>query len=468
MITTTSRTALTLALFLAGNLAPALAADDDGKDKSPPTGLPDASIASSLPNNGDPSGTRAALAARGITSGLSYIGEVLGNTSGGVKRGSIYAGRAEFYTDIDFEKLAGWKGLTFHVNAYQIHGQGLSTNNLQNFLTVSYIEATPATRLFEVWFEQSLLNDKLSVRFGQLAADSEFISTETGAQFVNTMVGWPLTFAANLPSGGAAYPLATPGVRVKLAPTENVALLLGFYNGDPAGPRCRDAQGNVGDPQDCNDHGLDFRLGDDLFAIVEAQVKYNAGFVSQPLPGVLKFGGWNHFGDFDDNRSDAAGVSMAFSGNDPRRRSGKFALYAMVDQQVFAGASSQAVNVFARVTSTQDDRNAIGFYADGGIKFSGFVPGRPDDAFGVAVGYARVADGLRAATADSVIAGAGTLVADYEAVLELSYTAQIIPGWTLQPDFQYVWHPGARLADDGNGKAIGDAAVFGLRTTLNY
>jgi porin len=468
MIRTTCYTATALAVLLACNLSPARAADDDGKDKGPPTGLPEASIASSLPQNGDPSGTRAALAARGITGGLNYIGEVLGNTSGGVKRGSIYAGRAEFYTDIDFDKLSGWKGLTFHVNAYQIHGQGLSTNNLQNLLPVSYIEATPATRLFEVWFEQSLFNDKLSVRFGQLAADSEFATSETAGQFINGTFGWPTSFAANLPSGGAAYPLATPGVRVKIAPSENATLLIGLFNGDPAGPRCRDAQGNVGDPQDCNDHGLDFRLGDDLFAIVEAQVKYNVGSSSKPLPGVLKVGGWNHFGDFNDNRFDAAGVSVAFSGNDPRRRSGKYALYAMVDQQVFAGAGSQSINMFARVTGLQDDRNDVGFYADGGVKFSGFVPGRPNDTFGAAVGYARVADGLRAATRDNVISGAGTLVADYEAVLELSYTAQIIPGWTLQPDFQYVWHPGARLGDDGNGKPIADAAVFGLRTTLNY
>jgi hypothetical protein len=40
----------------------------------------------------------------------------------------------------------------------------------------------------------------------------------------------------NLPSGGAAYPLSTPGVRLKVDPVKNVSLLLAVLNGDPAGP----------------------------------------------------------------------------------------------------------------------------------------------------------------------------------------------------------------------------------------
>jgi len=39
---------------------------------------------------------------------------------------------------------------------------------------VSYIEADRRRlRLFEMWFEQKLLDDKLSIRIGQIAADSE-------------------------------------------------------------------------------------------------------------------------------------------------------------------------------------------------------------------------------------------------------------------------------------------------------
>lgn len=431
------------------------------KDDGPPSGIPTPSIAASLPGNGDPSGSRAALAGIGITGGINYIGEVLGNASGGVKRGAIYEGRLELYGDVDFEKLAGWKGLTFHANAYQIHGDGLTAHNLQNLFPVSYIEATPATRLFELWFEQALIQDKLTVRFGQLAADSEFFTSETATQFINGTFGWPTSFALSLPSGGPAYPLATPGVRVMFAPTEAATFRAAVFNGDPAGPNCQ------GDPQRCNDNGLDFRLKDAPFAIAEAQFKYNQDKGSSALPGTIKVGGWKHFGQFNDQRFDANGLSLANSPNDPLRYRGNTALYAMIDQQIFAGPSGRSVNAFARITGSPGDRNTAELYLDGGLKFAGFIHGRPDDTFGAAVAYARISGDARGLDRDNVALGNQSVVRDYEALIELSYTAQIVPGWTLQPDFQYIWHPGGRI-DDANGKPIGDAAVIGLRTTVNY
>ena len=38
--------------------------------------------------------------------------------------------------------------------------------------------------------------------------------------------------------------------------------------------------------------------------------------------------------------------------------------------------------------------------------------------------------------------------------------AQIVPGWTVQPDLQYIWHP--------SGVAGRDAKVVGIRTMLKY
>ena len=38
---------------------------------------------------------------------------------------------------------------------------------------------------------------------------------------------------------------------------------------------------------------------------------------------------------------------------------------------------------------------------------------------------------------------------------------------TLQPDFQYIVHPGGNVLN-ANGTEADDAAVFGVRTTLNF
>ena len=90
----------------------------------------------------------------GIKFAATYIGEALGNVSGGLKQGAIYEGRLNLAVDVDLEKLISVDKLTFHANMFQIHGDGLSRSNLQNFFVVSGIEALPSTRLYEAYFEK--------------------------------------------------------------------------------------------------------------------------------------------------------------------------------------------------------------------------------------------------------------------------------------------------------------------------
>jgi porin len=442
-------------------LTQAALADDEPKRDD---GIPTPSIATSLPQKGDPTGARAALAKIGITGGVNYTGEVLGNSSGGVKRSATYFGLLEVTGKIEFEKLTGWKGLTFFANGYQIHGHGLTTNNLLNLHTISDIEATPATRLDEIWFEQTFANDKVALRFGSLAADTEFFITDSGAPTVSATFGWPSAFAFGLPAGGAAYPLTAVGARLKVEMTDNLTTLFGVYNGDPVGPNCK------GDPQRCNDNGLDFRLGDSTFAIAELQFKYNQDKGASGLPGVVKLGAWKHFGTFADQRFDANGVSLADTVNSTstgKPRHGNHAVYAILDQRIYQGSGSASINLFARFSALPSDRNLIDTYVDGGLNFTGLVPGRPDDCLITAAAYSPVSRGARGLDRDAVALGNQTLVRDQEVLLEVSYIAQIVPGLKLQPDFQYVFHPGGRI-DDGTGKPIGDAAVWALRTVINY
>jgi hypothetical protein len=71
----------------------------------------------------------------------------------------------------------------------------------------------------------------------------------------------------------------------------------------------------------------------------------------------------------------------------------------------------------------------------------------------------------------ATLAGAPRPIRDYEAVLELTYQAQITPWWQLQPDFDYVSHPGANTPNpnDVTGRTpIKDAAVFGLRAIISF
>jgi len=59
--------------------------------------------------------------------------------------------------EADLGTALGWKGATFHVGAYQIHGDGPSQHFVGDLSFESDVEALPTTRLDEAWFEQKLL-----------------------------------------------------------------------------------------------------------------------------------------------------------------------------------------------------------------------------------------------------------------------------------------------------------------------
>jgi porin len=422
----------------------------------PDNGIPEESLLSKLgPAWLSLGGLRPALAKGGIGVSATYYGEAFVN-SGGFNQGGKYDGVLDVAIDADLHKLGFWKGLCFHTNGFQIHGQSITASNIGSLMPVSSLEATPNTRLFELWLEQHMFGDKLAVKVGQLAADTEFILSEGGGFFLNGTWGWPSITAADLPSGGPAYPLATPGVRVAVTPNDKFQLLVGVYNGDPAPPCGSD------DPQVCNSNGLDFELDDPPLLMVEGAYKYN----QERLAGTVKLGGWNHFGDFEHQRFSDGGNLIAVTGLFGKPLDNDWGFYGSIDQLIWrlpGSEEAKGVALFGRVIGAPSDRNLIDFYADGGITFSGMIRSRPDDSFAIGFAYTGISDQVSAFDIDS-----GAPVArNYEALLEICYTMQLASGWTLQPDFQYFWQPGGNVTDE-NGRVVENAAVFGARTSISF
>jgi porin len=444
-------------------VAPCAVADSAASGPRSPT------IAASLPPSlADPGGLRDLLVPQGVTYQLNYIGEALANASGGMRRGVVYDGRVEVALDLDLQRLAGWSGATAHVNAFQIHGNALSRGFIGNLAPVSSIEATPGVRLHEAWLEQELLAELLAVRLGQLAADTEFLTSAHAGLFMNNTFGWPTIASANLPSGGPAYPFSTPGLRVRLAPTRSQALLIALLNGDPAGP-------GADDPQERNRHGLNFRVSDRPLIIGEAQLSYGQQHSSRASPGAIKLGAWYHFGRFADQRFGTDGLPLGdpLGSQTPVQRTGNYGIYAVIDQQIHlpVGAAT-GVGAFLRVATSPGDRNLIDAYVDSGLAVSGMIAARPDDAIGIAAAYARISGAARGFDRDQVfLAGEAIPVRDYEALIEVTYQAQVVPGWTVQPSIQYVVHPGGRIAnplEPTDPRPIRDALFVGVRTTIRY
>jgi porin len=111
------------------------------------------------------------------------------------------------------------------------------------------------------------------------------------------------------------------------------------------------------------------------------------------------------------------------------------------------------------------DRNQIDACFDTGIVFTGMIARRPSDVFGIGVAYTGISDD--ASAFDDRDSGL-SVIRDHETLLEISYTAEIVPGWALQPDFQYIWNPGGNVPDETGTRAIKDATVLGARTTISF
>ena len=418
---------------------------------------------------GDLGGVRTSLADRGITFGLTETSEVFGNYSGGVRQGAIYEGLTQFGLGIDTEKLFGWQGGTFNVTGYQIHGRGLSANNLDNNLnSVSGIEALRGTLLFELWYEQVMFDKKVAIRVGQLSADQEFMLSQYAGLFLNCTFGWPTFPSVDLPSGGPSFPLATPGVRMKFAPRDDLAVLLGVFNGDPAGP-------GPGIAQQRDSSGTDFRLHDGVFVIAELQYAINSGDDAAGLPGTYKLGAWYNSENFADQRTDALGLSLAApaaAGSLGRSRRGNWSIYAIADQLVSRreGTKDQGLGAFARIMGAPGDRNLLNFYFDAGVTYKGLIPGRASDTLGLAFAFARISDTAAKLDFDTAAyAGQDLPIRRHEAVLELTYQAQIAPWWQVQPSAQYIFSPNGGVPNPLRpGKLLGDAGVLGIRTTITF
>lgn len=442
----------------------------------------------------DPGGLRTRLAQAGVQFSFNYYGDAFWNPYGGVKQGQAYGGRFAAIMDADLDKLVGWSGATFHVSLHQIHGTDFGAANLQNLATISGVQAPPSTRLFNLWVEQKF-GSQATLRVGQFTASQEFMVSDVANLFVNASFGWPVLPSQDLPSGGPNWPEGALGARAEWSPGGALTLRAAVFNGDPAGP-------GGGDPVERDPDGLAFRIHDPPFVITELEYDYNRGHTlegdnpnqeardlpAQPagsapnasglarglpdgLPGTIKIGGWYHSGEFDDLRFDNQGGLLAASAGTPLQHAGDFSLYGIIDQMLWRSSVSE-LDGFVRAMASPDDRNLISFYLDCGLALQGPFASRPDDILGLGVAYARVSPQAAAADRDTVaITGTPIPIRDYEAVIELNYRIALARDWSMQPNLQYIIHPGGNIANPnvpGGVTPIPNAFVLGLRTQLKF
>ncbi len=208
-----------------------LRADDETNADGPVR----ASIATSLPQNGDPAGIRKSLGDHGITYALIYTNDVLSNLSGGNKRGTIDQGKVEGQLTVDLEKLAGWQDLTLYANAFQIHNTGrIRRDYVGGMNTIAAIEAAPSTRLSELWLERKFLmapSVSASASSPPTASSSTAISAACSCRATGRRSRRSICRAVDQP---IRCPRQARACKFNFG--KDVSLLFAVFNGDPAGP----------------------------------------------------------------------------------------------------------------------------------------------------------------------------------------------------------------------------------------
>jgi porin len=425
---------------------------------------------------GDMGGLRTLLSKYGVSLALQETSEELGNVSGGDAKGFEYDGLTQAVLQLDSQRAFGLYGGTFNVSGLQVHGSNLSADNLLTLQTASGIEADRSTRLWEVWYQQKLLEeDRLDVKVGQQSLDQEFMVSQDALVFVNTMFGWPMLPSADMPGGGPAYPLSALGVRFRARPWDSWTFLVGVFNGSPT------PKNSSGDPQRSDASGTNFPLDGGTLVVAELQYAYpSLGTMlyanqSEPLARVYKLGFWYNSESFADEEIDSSGLSLAnpSSTRTPLMHHGDYAFYAVLDQMVWQDPAEldRTVSVFLRPMWTPlADRNVIDFSTNAGFAFHEPFMHRDDDTFAVGLGYAHVSSRASALDRDTAeFTDTSTPIRNAETFFEVTYQYQVRPGWQIQPDIQYVFNPGAGVANPANpAQKVKNEAVFGLRTNIQF
>ncbi len=341
-----------------------------------------------------------------------YTAELMGNAAGGVERGARYLDNLDIVFDADLERMVGWTGAQLWLYGLYYNGNSIS-DLVGDAQAVSNIETgTRAIRLYEAWVDQKF-GDAASLRVGLYDLNSEFDALDASGLFVSSPHGIGTDFAQSGQNGPSIFPSTSLAARVAFTPAKGWAVRAAVLDGVP------------GDPARPARTAVTLGKGDGALLVGELEA---------PLAGgKLLLGHWRYTAAFD--RTDGAGAETGNSGSYVRA------------QLPLARRDDGALDAFIRAGVASSRFNMFDRFLSGGLNFTGWVKGRDEDAFGIAIAAAFTADPYRAATG----------AAASEVAVELTYRAQVTPWLAIQPNAHYVRRPSA-------DPSVDDAVVLGVRT----
>jgi porin len=377
----------------------------------------------------------------------SYEADAVANVRGGARRGSTYLDVTSVQLTFDLARIARWSGATAYLYALRTHG-GMPTEIVGDLQGTSNLQAPPALRIEELWLQQNLLGNRLSLLVGRYDLNSEFYRSQSGALFLNASFGIGPEIAQSGWNGPSTYPHTAFGVRMAVKPSPNLVwrtLISRQHLPDGVPPTAR------GGALFASELAFLHRPGT---AAVPRDRRFRIGRgMPRPYSAKLAVGGWYYSGRFP-------AIADTVSDGTPVMIDGARGAYLVGDLGIWRQhvlvpsdtASARTLSVFTQLGLGDGRVWQTARYVGGGITMAGTLPGRTNDELGLAIASAQNgADWVQSTPT----------AAPSEIAWELSYLAQLLGWLAVQPDVQYVIHPGAT-------RALPRAVVLALRVELTH
>ena len=394
-------------------VSPGFSPTDSAVPATTPADVPSASVGP-LPwarwsqATGGWGGVRTRLTEAGLAFEASYIYDLSGNATGGLRRGTAGRGLLSAGLAADLERLTGLPGAAVFVGLQSWNGANGSAL-AGDFQAFSNIDATRFLHLTEAWYEQRLAGDRLRFKAGQVDANSEFAVLEPAGEFLNASGGFSPTIYA-LPT----YPEPAPSVSAFLQPARWLTLSGGVFRGSlPSSTRPGASTGAA-------------------FAIAEAAGSWSGGRVA--------LGYWQH----------PRGYAVRFAGGFAHAPQG---FYVTASQRLSGtpgteDAGPSGVVLLAKYGRADDRVSEAGQHLMLGVVMESPL-GRDGDATGIMVSHVDLSDDPAAGMAHN------------ETAVEAFYRVPALGFLTLRPDVQLILHP-------SGDPRLGRALVGTLRAELAF
>ncbi|MBM2814744.1 MAG: hypothetical protein HW421_1506 [Ignavibacteria bacterium] len=357
------------------------------------------------------------LTDNGIKPGVIYRGELFSIISGNNPKKSSYLDNFDITLDIDLAKLTGWDGASIYFHGIGSHGRDPA--ELEGIRQgVSNIAAPNTWKIFQLFMEQKLLNDKLSILLGMFDLNTHYDVKIVESLFINPSHGIGTDFSQSGRNGPSVFPSASLGIRLRATPLKNNYIQFAVLDGVP------------GHPNDPNGTYINLDKSDGLLVCCElGYVKGNKKCIiscddddkHQPYT-KLGIGTWFY----------TQGLYHVLKNPD------NWGFYLLLEQDIYQDETnpSERLSITGRFGIADDRVNQFDNFISGSISFNGIFTDSDRDQLGFAFSYAHNSYLFRTEREQK-----GLNTDDFEKIYELTYKYLITANIGIQPDIQYIISP---------------------------